>query len=948
MIVAALALVLQQAPALEGARHPSYASDGRLAVAVRGDIEIVAANRTRHRITTGPAWDRDPAFTPDGAAIVFASDRGGAVHLWRVAVGPSGAAGQPVRVTGDSLPDAQPTVAADGRVAFVRGRGPSARVWLRAPDGVEKRLTKGDAREQHPAFDARGTRIAYVSIGERASQLRVRILASDSDRVIVGDRRAEWPAWSPDGSRIAFTTASPEAVWVTAASDGRYVNLISSRRAAPAWSPDGRRIALAESPPDEVGFNGDPNRIPDRDAGDELSQRGRLVVIDAPPAVDAGLVADGSTATPAVDRAALNGEIFDRVWLRTASLYYATPDAVARKLAWERMRDATRPRALAAKSDDELGELLHHMLGARPVLRASATGKAAVSSAHPVATAAGLEMLRRGGNVVDAAVGVSFALGVVEPEASGVGGYGQMLVFQQGMTKPALLEFMSRVPEDASLGNLSLLEGGRLPDDGPVLTTVPGTVHGMYTAWQRYGSKKLPWADLLAPAIRAARDGYVVSEGLATTIATERVHFLKYAGSKSLFFPNGRALAAGDTLRNPDLAWTLEQIAKGGADGFYKGEVARRLVTDLRGQGNAMKLADLARYYAAERDAVSGTYRGNTLYSSAPPVSGGASLVAQLNLLENVAAPKPYADDAATLNAMIAAWVLSPSTRNRIADPGLFDVSLVPFLSKDTARTRWRCFSADRAVTPDMVRGDSVVCPATGSAPAMRTSLLDGAANDRECPEPGPHTEGRACHLTGTTAFTVADAGGNIVAVTQTLGTWGGSFYVSPGLGFLYNDKLGSYGTEPGAYGARIPFARHGSTLAPTIVFKGTGAMQTPWFAVGAAGNAWITSAVYQTITGIIDQSLDPQRALELPRFLVGGSAPVTGDPSRRAYTIQLEDGFAPSVLERLRALGYRLQLVSLMGELREGYGAAVVIGPAGVTAGADPRRAGSAGAIEK
>ena len=171
---------------------------------------------------------------------------------------------------------------------------------------------------------------------------------------------------------------------------------------------------------------------------------------------------------------------------------------------------------------------------------------------------------------------------------------------------------MSRVPEEATLANAALMSDGRYPDDGPVLANVPGTVAGMHSAWRQFGSKKAPWADLLAPAIRAAKDGFVVSDGLATTLAVEREHFAKYESSRALFFRNGEPLHAGDTLSNADLAWTLEQIAKGGADGFYKGEVARRIVTDLRGKGNAMRLTDLARYFAADREPVRSTYRGYT------------------------------------------------------------------------------------------------------------------------------------------------------------------------------------------------------------------------------------------------------------------------------------------------------------------------------------------------
>jgi gamma-glutamyltranspeptidase len=328
-------------------------------------------------------------------------------------------------------------------------------------------------------------------------------------------------------------------------------------------------------------------------------------------------------------------------------------------------------------------------------------------------------------------------------------------------------------------------------------------------------------------------------------------------------------------------------------------------------------------------------------------VSGGAELAAKLNLLEQYENPKPYADDAGTLHAMIAAWQLTPSTRNRIADPSLCPTNTEPFTNKDTARARWRCFDPGKAVNPAQLRGDTLAC-AQPNAKAASIEL----ATPPECYAHGyGATQAATCRAAGTTAFTVADADGNVVAATQTLGTWGGNFYVTPGLGFLYNDKLTSYGSDPNSYGARLPFARHGSTIAPTIVFQGSGRSQHPVMALGAAGNAWITSAVYQTLVGMIDQHLDPQAALELPRFLIGGGfgggrgGAGTGLPPTGA-TIQLEDGFSPEVMKRLEELGYRTQIVSLPGELREGYGAAVRIDKGRVTAGADPRRAGAAAAV--
>ena len=563
-----------------------------------------------------------------------------------------------------------------------------------------------------------------------------------------------------------------------------------------------------------------------------------------------------------------------------------------------------------------------------------------MSSAHPVATEAGLEVLRKGGNVVDAAVAVSFALGVVEPDASGIGGYGQMLVHLRGMERPVLIEFMSRAPEEASLANAALLPRGRAPADGPVLANVPGTVAAMHRAWSRYGSGKLKWPELLAPAIRAAEQGYLVSDGLATTLATEREHFLKYEGSRALFFRKGQPLAAGDTLRNPDLAWTLRQIADSGPSAFYRGEVARRLVTDLRGKGNAMRPSDLASYFAVEREPVSGTYRGYTLFSSAPPSAGGATLVAQLNMLEPLALHGPYTDDATTLHAMIEAWKLVPSSRGRIADPGLWPVTVEAFVSKDSAHARWRCFDARRALTPSDVRVDSLPCAAVGVSRVSKVSSETTAESD--CPAHDELAGARLCHAAGTTSFAVADADGNVVSTTQTLGTWGGNFYVTSGLGFLYNDKLTSYGSDPAEYGARLPYARHGSSLAPTIVFTGTGARRRPVLATGAAGNAWITAAVYAIVTGVLDQKLDPQRAVEQPRFLVGERPAAAG----RDYVVQIEAGIAPDVLRRLESMGHRFEQISLDGELRMGYAAVIAIGAREVEAGADPRRSGTAGAI--
>ncbi|MEO8620294.1 MAG: gamma-glutamyltransferase [bacterium] len=923
---------------LVGARNPAFAADGRLALSVRGDIWIRSAGERGAwtQLTSGPAWDRHPAWTPDGTAIIYTSDATGNGDLYRITLSAAGAVTAPERITTSSEPEGEASVSKDGTLIFSRGRGAASKIWLRTAAGVERRLTKGENGAEHwAAWSPDGNRVAYAAVREDRTRLRVRYVMGDSDRVVVEDRDAEHPSWSPSGDRIAFATRNGRAgVWVTTP-DAKYINLISTRRAEPAWSPDGGIIALAELPGPDVGYNGDPDRLGDRERRDDLGTTGRLWFVTAPVAPDAGIA---SSAVPISNRRQRNADTFAAFWSRMDTLYFR--DAPARHARWDALRSAYTERALASTSDAALEQVMHDALRERPLLRDPAIGHAAVSSAHPIATAAGLEVLRKGGNVVDAAVAVSFALGVVEPDASGLGGYGQMIVSMKPMERPTLIEFMTRAPEEATLANGALLRRGMSPPDGPVLVNVPGTLAGMELAWKKYGSHKVTWSDVVAPAIRAAEQGYVVSEGLATTLSTEREHFLKYPGSRALFFVKGEPLKAGDTLKNADLARTLRTIADSGASSFYSGSIARRIVADLRGQGNAMRTSDMSRYYAAEREPVAGTYRGYTLYSSAPPVSGGATLVSQLNLLEQQNSGKAYTEDAATLHAMLESWKLVPGGRGRIADPGLWPVKLDAYLSKDSARARWRCFDARRVLTPNDIRGDSLPCAKQSGTRVSSSDARD--ESESQCSDHDAFSAERFCHKTGTTAFAVADADGNVVSVTQTLGTWGGNFYVSPGLGFLYNDKLNSYGSDPDEYGARLPNARHGSTLAPTIAFRGDGAARRPVLAAAAAGNSWITSAVYSAVVGVLDQHLDAQRAIELPRFLIGQQR----GEARSEYLIQIEDGFSPSMMRDLTALGHVFQRISLPGELRMGYAAVITFGDKAVTAGADPRRAGEAGAI--
>jgi gamma-glutamyltranspeptidase len=983
-----------------GVRSPAFAADGRLVVSIAGDLWVLLPDGRGGwdrgtRVTHGPAWDRDPAWLPGGDGIVFASDRSGTIDLWRVVLA-DGRAREPVRLTRAAEHDVEPSVSPTGDIVFARGSGGDTDLWLLATDGSERPLTREPGGEREPAWSPDGASIAYVAL--RLGRRELRVLRDSISSTLVADRQVRAPAWSPDGSRIVFSAGGRDAgLWIVRA-DGSYPQPASSVEGVAAWSPDGRWLVIAEADAGDGGYNGDPDRLGERLAGDPFRLEGGLRSVEVPAPVvaaadvaldralgvpdaypageadapaqpgrhRAGAAPAGVVAAPPAPPSARarNAAAYDRVWSRVARLYYGMPvgpaapadvrAAPGTPLAeWSAVGLRHRPAAEAAADGTALEDAIWAAVRARP-RRPVARGQAGVSSAHPLATAAGLEILELGGNVVDAAVAVSFALGVVEPDASGIGGYGQMLIQLPALAEPTSIEFLTRVPEAATLGNSAV---DAIPRSGPGVANVPGTVAGMELAWRRHGSGRVAWSRLLEPAIRLAEQGIVIDDALATTLRRERERFAEHESSRALFFRNALPLAAGDTLRNPDLAWTLRQIAADGADAFYRGAVAERMVEDLVAGGNLMTAADLRRYYAAERAPLRTTYRGHTVYSGPPPVTGGAVLLGKLNLLERTAPGGLMTEDAATLHAMIEAWKLQPTTSGRVADPDLWPVDVTPFESKDTAAVRWRCYDRDRASPANALTlencgrsesGDTVVSAgAHGSGYTRADAAERGDAHaDGRAGEPGAGytyavtgdaeeclAHDRECRGTGTTAFVVADADGGIVSVTQTLGTWGGNFYVTPGLGFLYNDKLRSYGSNPDGYNARLPYARNTTIITPTIVFRGSGPDRQPWFGVGAAGNAWIAAAVYTAVVGMVDHGLGAQDALELPRFLAGGRG------------IQIEDSFSPAALRTLESMGHVLERISLMGELRMGYGAAVMLRDGQVEAAGDPRRSGVGGA---
>lgn len=930
---ACLTLTAQTQVEPAGVRDPAWSPDGRrLAFSCLDQIWTSSADG-RHgralRSDTG-AVERDPAWSPDGRSIAFAATTGAGFDIHVVDADGRHAR----RITSLAGDERWPSWTRDGRIVFSHR---SAGRWrlhaVNAADGDARPLfadtASDDEREARVSPD--GRRIAYIS--DRDSEdgdvdLWIADLAADGTRVhrsrVTRVRGLEAsPAWAPDGRRLAFFAVRDGAggVWAASIHSSESEDesgappqrpaggpvLVSRHGGTPAWSPDGRRIAIAEVPAPESTYNGNPRR--DSDEPPTLfSDAFRLWIVDAPLPVDSGARA----LAPAEPGTARLTAAFDRVWQTLRRMYYGSGPSAQ---AWDALREKHRPRAATARNAADLESVVDDLVAEQPLIKSGATSsRAVVVSGHPLASRAGALAIEKGGNIVDAAIAVSFALGVVEPDASGLGGDGMAVVYLAGMTEPAVVDYKDQVPIRATRDNPALVRGRA---DGPAAANIPGVVAGLDVLYRRFGSRKIAWSDLIGPAIEYAEGGYDLDEALPTTIAEGRRFFEKYEAARRIYLPEGRIPSAGDRFVNRDYANTLRAIARDGADTFYRGAVAKRIADDMSRHGGLITLDDLAQYRAIERRPLTGRYRNHVVFSAPPPVSTGAMLIETLQIFQNYA-PRPGASaarDADYFHHAIEAWKVRDQSP-RIADPALWDVNLGPHL--DAAH------AAELFGRIDPRKASRFVPP-----PSRETTGPSGSAE----------RIGR-----GTTAFAVADADGNMIAVTQTLSTWGGTFYVSDGLGFLYNNHLRFGGTA--APGRFLPLARSSSTSVPTLVFKAprTGnAPGTPLLAVGAAGNAWIPASVYGIVLSLIDGGATVQQAIERPRFLVGRDRDEI-DTAR----IQIEDRFPRGVLQDLIGRGHRFQKIGRKGEVRYGYAAAVVVdvGRHEVHGGADPRRSHAAVAV--
>ncbi|MHA4869700.1 gamma-glutamyltransferase [Duganella sp. PWIR1] len=474
---------------------------------------------------------------------------------------------------------------------------------------------------------------------------------------------------------------------------------------------------------------------------------------------------------------------------------------------------------------------------------ATGSGGAVATISEPASQAA-ITILNQGGNAIDAAVAAAATLGVTDPFSCGIGGGGLMVIYLAKDKRVITLDHRETAP--ASFTPTVFQKDGKELDFETVVASgrsvgVPGTVRGWHEALDRYGS--MSFKQVLAPAIGLATQGFKVNENFSHLVRENEGKFAKFPATAALYLKNGKAIAAGATLRNPDLARAYRELGAGGVKAFYSGKMARALVDETNKQGGSMTLADLANYEARLRQPVRSTYRGYELYGMPLPSSGGVAVAEALNILEGYdlkSMPRAKAE-----HLYLEASRLAFADRNAyLADPEFVEAPVAGLLSKDYAARRRELINPEQA---------SVHAAAGDPYPFQNDQSVPLRPNANKLIAEGAHT----------THLTVSDKDGNIVSYTYTIESWGGSGIVVPGYGFLLNNEMTDFDFSGPAPNVPEAGKRPRSSMSPTIVFKDG----KPAFTIGSPGGATIITTVLQTIFNHVDLGMPMPDALNAPRL---------------------------------------------------------------------------------
>jgi gamma-glutamyltranspeptidase/glutathione hydrolase len=533
-------------------------------------------------------------------------------------------------------------------------------------------------------------------------------------------------------------------------------------------------------------------------------------------------------------------------------------------------------------------------------------------------------MLEVGGNAIDAAVAAAFAVGVVEPMMSGVGGGGSMVLWLQESRQAWNVEFYASAgaDPDSALDVVSSTERHTVAPERWV--AVPGAVAGLLEAHARYGA--LDRATVLDPAVRLARDGFIVRPLLARVIGEEEHKLRRDSGASALFYPAGSAVGAGERFRQPALAYTLEQIRNHGWDGFYRGPVAQHIVAALQAGGNPITLTDMARVRARWRRPVCTTYRDHTVLAAAPPLSG-VQVLETLEMLgqSNLSALGHPTVSGPALGTLLDAMRIARADRDAwLGDPRDGAVPATDLAGESFATARRSLVGID-PVPAAIEPGDPWV--ATPAQPSAACKAV-GAFPPNSLPEPvrRPRDQlNREGMDSETTHLSVVDAQGNAVSLTVTIGGYFGyGVYVA---GAFFNDAMENFGGPRANRRGSNRTPR--STTAPAIVLRDGHAR----LVVGSPGGARIVPAIVQTIVYVLDYGEDLWTAVARPRVF----------PAYDTPQVQLEPGFAGDALAALRQRGYELTARPPMDMYFGGVHAVLVRDDGTLIGAADPRRDGAA-----